>query len=376
MVIAGARLRASAAENHADYRYEDYAEDGGRIHIRTHGVYFDTALKPWLTLRGNYVYDGISGATPTGAPPLPGENEVAKATIEDIRRAGYLETAIKSGRHTFTPQLSISRERDYDSKGMSFNHAMEFNEKNTTLQWGASWTVDRVLPRPGTLIEEPQNKDTYDLLLGVTQLLGPKTTFTLNLTLGYSKGYLSDPYKRTLFLDFPYFGGPYTVWPELRPSLKFRQVLYLSLQHYFESVNGAVEGDYRFHHDNFGIFAHTLGLQWHQKIGRRVVITPLFRYHTQTAARFYATQFHGDPSLAEPDPFVPFFEMPRYYSADYRLSALDSYTQGVAINVKLHEHVTIDLSYKRYIMLGRDGVTVSDQYPKANIFSGGMSIWF
>ena len=43
----------SHAEDHVDYRYEDYAEDNGRIHIRTHGVFFESDLKPWLSLKGN-----------------------------------------------------------------------------------------------------------------------------------------------------------------------------------------------------------------------------------------------------------------------------------------------------------------------------------
>ena len=53
------------AEDRADYRYEDYKEADGRVHIQTHGAYFDVALRPWLSFQGNYIYDSISGATPT-----------------------------------------------------------------------------------------------------------------------------------------------------------------------------------------------------------------------------------------------------------------------------------------------------------------------
>jgi len=60
------------AEDHADYKYEVYAEEAGRVLVRTHSVLAEAKLTSWLGLKGQYVYDGISGATPTGHPPPPG----------------------------------------------------------------------------------------------------------------------------------------------------------------------------------------------------------------------------------------------------------------------------------------------------------------
>ena len=107
---------------------------------------------------------------------------------------------------------------------------------------------------------------------------------------------------------------PYTVFPERRPEHKFRQVGCVSLQHYFDRVNGAVEVTYRLHHDDFGVTASTVSLLWNQKLGKHVTVSPLFRYHTQTAARFYGTLFPGDPT----NPSFP-IPVPQYYSSDYRL---------------------------------------------------------
>lgn len=365
-----ASVARTRSEERGDYRYEDYAEDGGRIHVRTHGVYAEGDIKSWVTLKGNYIHDAISGATPTGAPPLPGESKVPKVTIEDVRNAGYLEPSFRIRNSVLTPQVAYSSESDYESLGLSLNHGIELNEKNTTLAWGVSHSFDQVLPNPGAAIQEEEDKGVTDFLLGVTQLLGPETVLTANLTLGYSDGYLADPYKRVLFDDFPHTPGqPYTVWPEKRPGHKFRQVLFVAVQHAFEGVQGAVEGDYRFHHDDFGIVANTLTLRWHQKVGRRVIVSPMFRFHTQTEADFYGTHFPGDPSL-EGTP------LPDYYSADYRLSALNSYTCGVNISARVHEHFSLEFAYKRYLMEGTDGVTADDQYPKAHVFTGGVTLWF
>ena len=191
----------SHAEDHVDYRYEDYAEDNGRIHIRTHGVFFESDLKPWLSLKGNYIYDGISGATPTGTPPPAGETLGRQVTIEDIRRAGFIEPKIKIGNHSFSPQLSYSLESDYKSLGTAFSHSIEFNDKNTTVTWGVGHSFDHILPNDGQATPEspeittPLSKNSTDFLIGFTQLLGQKTVVGMNLTIGYSEGYLSDPYK-------------------------------------------------------------------------------------------------------------------------------------------------------------------------------------
>ncbi len=365
----------SYGENHVDYRFEDYAEDDGRIHVRTHGLLFETELKAWLSLKGNFIYDGISGATPIGTPPIQGETQGYRVSIEDIRRAGIIEPKIKIENHIFSPQISYSLENDYESLGTAFTHAVEINEKNTTLSWGISHAFDHILPNQGEAtpsgpIDTELDKDTTDFLVGVTQIMGPNTVVGANLTIGYSDGYLSDPYKRVLFRDFPYFGGIYTGFPENRPSSKLREVLYFSLQHSFTNLNGVVEGSYRFHHDDWGVVANTFTVQWHQKVTKCVTVSPLFRYHTQTQADFYAASFAGDPS----DPtYIP---LPQYYSADYRLSELESYTYGAGLSIHVHDRVSIELGYKRYLMHGTDPQSNADQYPKAQITTVGLNVWF
>lgn len=359
------------AANQAQYRYEYYAEEGGRIQVNTQGAYFDVSLKPWLSLQGNYVNDAISGATPIGAPPLSGQSTVPKAIMHDMRNAGSLGAAFKISNQTLTPQFSYSQESDYESLGISLNDAIDFNEKNTTLTLGVSHNFDQVLPKEGESITTTQNKGDTEGLAGITQLLGPATLFTADLTLGYASGYLSDPYKRVLFDNVPYIPGqPYTVWPENRPGHKFRQVAFFSLQHYFDKANGALEASYRFYHDDYGIYANTVSVQWNQKLGKYVTLSPLFRFYTQTAAYFYATHFPGDPDNQQT------FPLPNYYSSDYRLSALNSFTYGISLSVQVQEHLSLEVAYKRYVMRGTDGVTAADQYPTANVVSGGFTIWF
>ena len=133
------QIQRVRAETHFDYKYEDYAEDQQRMRIKTHSAMFELDLDPRLSLKGEYVYDGISGATPTGrynhdlgVPWDPaGGNIVDTVGVTDIRRAGSIAPTLKLGRYTLTPLFSYSKESDNESKGLALNQSLDFNEKIT-----------------------------------------------------------------------------------------------------------------------------------------------------------------------------------------------------------------------------------------------------
>ncbi len=364
-VLQGWSLRA---EDHLDYKFEDYDEDGNRIQIQTHSALLELALGSAVTARGEFVYDSISGATPTGGPPPAGSDQVPLANMDDVRRAGSLGTAIAWGRNITTPQVAYSLESDYESIGLSLNHSIDFNQKNTTLNLGVAHNFDTVMPE---FWVGEESKDSTAFLVGGTQVLGPKTLLSANLTIGYDTGFLSDPYKGFVFTDY----DPAALFPEKRPDRRSKQVFLASLTHFFESVNGSVETSYRFHHDSFDIVSHTASVEWFQKFGKHVIVSPEFRYYHQTAADFYATQLPGDPTLPPDDPFFT-TPVPDYYSADYRLSNLQTFTYGVKLTVIINQHVFLDAAYKRYEMHGLDNVTSASAFPNAHVFTLGARIWF
>ena len=367
-----AQRALAEGQNHVDFKYEDYKEEGGRGAVSTTSAAFDTALTSSLSMRGGYIYDSISGATPTGGPPLTRGAGVPLVYLKDIRRAENLELSQRLGLWTISPGVSYSKESDYESLGVALNQTFDFNQKNTTLIVGASHDFDRVLPKnpPSVFFPAEADKDTTDGLIGVTQLLGPETVLNANFTFGHAEGYLGDQYRGFYFTNHPDSPGHQTLFGEKRPGYKNREVAYLSLTRFITPANASVELAYRFHHDTFGIFSHTVSLGWIQKIGSRVIIEPDIRYYTQTEASFYHVSLPGDPANSHAPPPPPL------YSADYRLSNLSSWTMGLKLRVKVCEYFTIDAAYKRYSMFGNDGVTSSTAYPKANVYTIGASIWF
>lgn len=356
-------------ENHFDYKYEDYAEERDRIHVRTHGVLFEIEASSMVSVHGEAVYDAISGATPTGGPPPPGSNRVPLATMDDARAAGNLQVPLRWGRNTTTPQFAYSLEGDYESVGLSLNHTIDFNDKNTTLALGFAYTYDTIMP--DFWYGDKEYKNGGDMLVGVTQLLGPRTVLTANFTLGAANGYMNDPYKGVRFDGYP---DPNTLFREKRPGYRDKQIGYFALTHFVTRLKGSAELAYRLYHDSYGIMSHTVSLSWFQKLGKHVVVSPMFRFANQSEADFYGVRFAGDASLPPDDPF--YVPIPDHYSADYRLSAMQTFTYGLSATWKIKDRVSLDVAYKRYDMIGKDNVTSQDAYPNANVFSGGVRVWF
>ncbi|MEI6343347.1 MAG: DUF3570 domain-containing protein [Verrucomicrobiota bacterium] len=399
--------RRVLAQGRAEYRYEDYREDGNRMDVQTHSAWFEYALHEKVTARASYTRDALSGATPTGGPGVPGGPGYEWVNMRDLRNAGYVEASIRAGRTLTTPQVAYSEESDYQSTGLSLTETIDFNQRNTSLVLGLSRNSDAV---KGRFQRTYRYRGTWDFLVGINQVLGPRTYATFNVTVGYADGYLSDPYKGVnVYFDLPgdvFDATPwYAVDAEKRPSTKLKQVVFASINHLVPAVNGAVEASYRFHRDDWGVLANTVQVGWAQKLGKRVTVSPIFRYHHQTAADFFAVRVNSDPAfagsrvafdasnnfvgqegvdpgfdlaLADPSNYqilsIPAY--PTYYSADYRLSELQSFTYGVNVAVQVHERVAVVLGYRRYDMQGLDPRIADATYPDAHIFNVGLSANF
>jgi hypothetical protein len=354
--------RLLRAEDQVDYRYEYYAEDNNRMTIETHSVYFEQKLADAVAVKGEVVYDSISGATPLGTHDLKGN--IILAHVKDTRYAGNLSLDTKLGNNTLTPGFAYSQEHDYISYGLSLNDAIEFNDKNTTLQLGASHNFDSVRHADKVTWSD---KEATEGIIGITQLLTPKTILAVDATFGNESGYLSDPYRLAQYHPTVFPTGFYIGVPERRPSNRSKEVLFTSLTQYFETVDASLEGSYRLYNDSYGVLAHTVGLTWHQWLGKHLMVEPFFRVYEQSAASFYSTTFSG-PLPTNPN------QPAGFHSSDYRLSHFYSLDSGLQITGVINDHFHVVAGYHRYEMYGLDGKTSAAMYPKANVFTVGVSL--
>lgn len=370
LILVGAwcllQLRPARAENSVSYKYVDYREAGDRISVRSHYGLVEQDLGPDLHLKLQGVIDAIAGATPTGQPPPTPGAPVPLTSLHDRRKAWSLDVSRQFPRLNLTLGYANSRESDYVSNAWSLNTLTDFNQKNTTLLLGVAATDDdiRVFYQP-----EWTRKRTFDVIAGVTQLLDLRTSLTVNLGYGRSTGYHADPYRVVEQLTEVSPGEflPLT-YGENRPAERDKWTLYTALNHAFPELHGAAEASYRLYHDSFGTTAHTFEFAWFQQLGERFTLRPGVRFYDQRAADFYRLDITGLPitPTGRPVPEGPF------YSADYRLSALRSYTYGLKAIWTVSSAWQVDVALERYEMRGRDHRTSASAYPRATIVTAGL----
>ncbi|MDP3072037.1 MAG: DUF3570 domain-containing protein [Opitutaceae bacterium] len=358
--------RAARAEEYVRYKYQDYRETGGRVAIEVHSVALEKDLGPTMHLRLEGVIDAITGATPSGQPAPAGSDQVPLSKLTDRRKAWNGALSRQFGRVNVTLGAGNSRESDYVSDGWSLSTLTDFNQKNTTLLAGVAGTHDDVKV---FFQRSLARKRTNDLILGVTQLLDPRTSATFNITWGRQTGYLSDPYK-LVQKDTELFPGislPLT-FPENRPNERDKWVALAALNRAFPAVQGAIDASWRYYRDTFGLTSHTIELAWFQRLGESVILRPGLRLYDQRAADFYYYRLEGRPIVpvqGPPRPHGPF------YSSDWRLSALRSVNYGVKLIWTVSAALEFDAAFEIYDMRGRDGVTPQSAYSRANILTLG-----
>jgi hypothetical protein len=362
--------RPGRAETVTAYKFQNYQESGGRIKVQAHYGLIEQTLGVEAKLRITAVQDTISGATPTGEPADPATGQVPLSQMHDRRRAWTADYSRQFGSTNVSLGAANSRESDYVSTGFSLNTLTDFNNKNTTLLAGISGSDDDVKVFYQT---SRVSKHTLDLIVGVTQLLDENTSLVLNLSYGSASGYLADPYKliRKSTELLPGIFLPLT-FGENRPDTREKWIGYASLNHSCPGLKGAVEASYRLYHDTFGLTSHTLAAAWLQRLGDEVILSPSVRYYTQDAADFYRVSLDGTAITPDnvPNPAGPF------YSADYRLAALDSWTWGLKLVWTPKPFFQADIAWESYRMTGRDSVTSASAFPKAGIFTAGFrSSW-
>ncbi len=358
--------RPARAESSVRYKYQDYQEMGGRIAVQVNsaGVEHDFGTATHLKLEG--IIDAIAGATPNGQPAPVGSDQVPLSQLHERRKAWDAALSHQFTGVNVSVGVANSRESDYVSNGWSLNTLFDLNQKNTTLLAGVAGTDDDIKVFYQTARAK---KRTNDLIAGLTQLLNPQTSVTLNLTWGRQRGYLSDPYKLVQKSTeiIPGVSLPLT-FAENRPAEREKWVVFAGLNRAFPETHGALDLSYRFYRDTYDTNAHTIDAAWFQNFSERFIVRPGVRFYDQTAADFY--HYRLDDTTIAPSAGAPRTQGP-FYSSDYRLSAMQTFTTGVKLIWNATDALQFDAAFERYDMRGTDRVTPQSAYCRASIVTVG-----
>lgn len=323
-----------------------YKENGGRVQVIEPTVNAAYDLGNDRTLTAGFVVDSLSGATPNGAAPAatpqtfsspsgrgktyttaPGATPLDN-TFEDTRFAGDLGYLFPLGTNgKFSAGLSGSKEYDFTSVGVNGHYTLDLNQKNTTLSAGGAFEYDQVdpvghAPVPLTMMVNAEktggsskSKNVKDILLGVTQVLGPSGLLQFNYSLSLSNGYETDPYKILSVVDSNAVPQYYVY--EKRPGSRTRNAFFVQYKRYVFNRD-VVDLSYRYYTDSWGIHAHTVNLGYRWNFAEHKAIEPSVRFYNQGAADFYhAALFSGQDATVD------------YASADPRLGAFNAWTGGL-----------------------------------------------
>ncbi|MCR4299116.1 MAG: DUF3570 domain-containing protein [Gallionella sp.] len=285
-----------------------------------------------LTLRADY--DSVSGASPTGTTKIQttsGASGTAyMAHFQTVRNAVGVdwETSLSPDAH-LTLSGDHSSSKMSKSSGIGATVARDFNQRNTTLVAGASYSVDTIdmdimtelTPSDtATIRATSEKKDQIDLQLGVTQVLARGTLLQVNFIHSHASGYMTNPHKLISVVN-ALTGETLTNSPlaEKRPDTRYSNALYAQINHALGS--GVLYSSYRYFQDTWGIKAHTVDLKYRQPITESLYVQPHVRVYAQGAADFYRSM-------------LAVGETPVYASADHRLTKLQTNSIGVKLGYK------------------------------------------
>ena len=172
-------------------------------------------------------------------------------------------------------------------------------------------------------------RQTYNFTASYSQVLTKRLQMAVSTELVSQNGLLSTPFHRVYFRDnsdknpvtsvSDNFSAlvPTAARIEVLPRSRFKYPVSLRLNYYATDVV-QIRAFYRFYNDNFGIQAHTAELELPVKVTPFFVVYPFYRYHQQTAARYFA-------------PFLQHSISDEYYTSDYDLSAFSAHKVGLGL---------------------------------------------
>ncbi len=325
----------------ADFQYGHYSEGKKRMEVDIFEGALSAPIGKSITANVGILRDMISGASPVYNTRENGKVRQVMSSASPASQCGESiceqRDQITGGATYFMDDSSISmggglsREHDYTSKFFNTNYSIDLNKKLTTLNFGASVSFDDVEPSPSSWNMRSVNFSAYktsqNYLLGVSQVVDKDTLFQSNITFGYSKGFLSDPYKWVGVEDSA--GNMAGLVPEVRPGEKFQWAWLNQYVHHFGQFNdAALHLDYRYSLDSWGSHAHTFEASWHQPIADGWQIIPRFRYYSQDKADFYQPIFNDSVAFNGSSLIL---NNNSSYSSDYRLAGFGAISGGIKL---------------------------------------------
>jgi len=336
-------------EDTAEVLYDKYSGDDQQVDGKTWLIRKKFADK--FDVQYSRSTDVVSGASvdvrTTGASPY------IEQRTEDNVSMQYL-----SGKTTYTVGFIHSYEPDYTSNTTTYSVSQDMFGDLTTvsMNYKREWDdIFKMLKECSTTtspcpeddfvkVHDPafgmKRMDERSYGFGVTQILTRNAILAINYDLITDEGFISNPYREARYLDSTVARG-WSLEPEVYPGTRTSNAIGSDLKYYLP-YRAAIDLQYRYYEDTFGIHSHTVQLGYTHP-WRNWTFDASARYYVQNQADFYSDLF-------------PYADSQNFVSSNQDLSAYHSYSFGIGASYQFSiphaswiERSTINIRYDRLV---------------------------
>jgi hypothetical protein len=320
-------------EDRSDLLFHRYS--GGGITVQGPSVLIRKKIGDSVSLSYQYYEDFVSSAS---IDVVTQASKYKEHRVQQNFGAQYLH-----GNTLYSFGYIYSNEPDYKSKTAYFNVSQSMFGDLTTINFGYSQGWD-VVGKGDKGVVQPFREDVSrrDYSVGLAQVLTRNLLLGLNFETQESDGYLHSPYRSVRYLD-PTVARGYSYEPERYPETRAGNAASVQLKYYLP-YHAAVDVNYRFYTDTWGILASTMQLGYTQPVFTSWTFNGAVRYYRQTPATFYSDLF-------------PYANAQNFLARDRELAQFHSITAEVGATWEFHpawphwiEKGTINLDVQRLLI--------------------------
>lgn len=280
----------------------------------TQKILVSIPLNPRLKLNVDGGYDYYTSASSDRIDPIRSDD-----SAEDMRVHGNVGVTYKLDKQqSVGVRVGGSGEYDYGSfqGGLSFNRISK--NENTAFsaqfqafidQWQLIYPIE--LREQGQLLPR-KDRQSFNLSLGLNQVLDKKTQVGIQVEAVQMNGLLSTPFHRVFFME------QMAAKVERLPDNRLKVPVGIRLNRYINE-HLIARLYYRYYWDSWRMTAHTAGVELPVRLTRSLTFTPFYRYHQQTAVDYFK-------------PYKEHSVQDQFYTSDHDLAALTSHSYGGGIS--------------------------------------------
>jgi hypothetical protein len=316
--------------------------------VYTPGVDLSATPVTWLTIRGGYEADVVSGASvavkagPAYQAVNPGADVITTASVHDVRHSPRGALTLRKGDVAYTAQYTYGTEHDYKSHSIFVSAKTEAYEHDTQFELSYARNFDLVCDRTQAVndqaprfraLEDSNHCFTNDdplrtrhtlsidgLQAAWTQAWTPTFATQLAYTAQIIEGFQSSPYRSVILAQG-------LKAQEHHPENRARQAIALRANIYIRPIKLAVRVGGRVYRDTWDITSGTGELEVERYILEGLRLAARGRYYKQTGASFWSDDYTGgDPPLGPKG---------QYWTGDRELSPFSSIALGLRLTYGL-----------------------------------------